>query len=94
MRFDFSDSTVVPHHLYILSILSPYKKRHIATKKSEAAPMMQPLKYLNDIIYLSSTAVPAFCANDASIAAIVARLTMSRTDDSTEIKWIGLFKPI
>ena len=43
---------------------------------------------------LSRRQFPAFIAIAASIEAMVARLNISLTGDSTEMKWTGLLRPI
>ena len=52
-------------------------------------------KFLN-LFYssLSRRQFPAFIAIAASIEAMVARLNISLTGDSTEMKWTGLLRPI
>ena len=44
--------------------------------------------------YLSCILPPDFSSTAASRTAIVVRLIMSRTSESTAMKWIGLFNPI
>lgn len=57
--------------------------------------VVAPLGFLN-LFYssLSRRQFPAFIAIAASIEAMVARLNISLTGDSTEMKWTGLLRPI
>ena len=52
---------------------------------------LRPFNYSDNYL---SWSLPIFSSTAASSTATVARLTMSRTGESTLMKWIGLLRPI